>query len=111
MSTWSEPKYPGDTVRQTMLTRGDELGDVRIQHYGKSVRVASFLPGEYVHVLGDTPKVAPDAGEEWHPIEDKAKANFAFSQMVHIANLDGWLLYNPNVANPLQPQRRKPWNR
>lgn len=42
---WTEPKYPGDTVRLLSLTRNGEAGSIRINHHGDFVKVCSFLPG------------------------------------------------------------------
>lgn len=61
MALWTEPKYPGDTVRILPLKRGRETGDIRIQAYNaRSFRVAAFLPGVDVALPGDTPKVTPE---------------------------------------------------
>jgi len=55
---WTDPQYPGDAVRLLSLKRGDEIGSIRIQHYGDFVKVGSFLPG--VVDPEDSSKVWPE---------------------------------------------------
>lgn len=57
---WTEPKYPGDTVRVLHLKRRDERGSIRIQQYDTFVKVGSFLPGVVEQPPGDSPKVWPE---------------------------------------------------
>ncbi len=93
---WSEPKYPGDAVRCTMLQRDNELGDVRIQHYGVGCyMVAAYLPGYETSSPGDTPKMNPDK-HQW--VETAEGANGWFEQYVRGAMREGWSPYNPNTV-------------
>jgi hypothetical protein len=94
---WTEPRYPGDTVRTLMLYRGRgramELGDIRIQHIRKDlVKVCSFLPGETECSPGDTPKTCPEKHE--HCISS-FKADEVFDKYVQEAYADGWQNYHP----------------
>lgn len=89
---WTEPKYPGDAVRILSLKRGGELGDVRIQHYGKKVRVATFLPGNSVCSAGDTPKTEPERSV-W--CANNFIADEFFDTYVADAYADGWDNYDP----------------
>lgn len=84
---WTEPQYPGDSVRLRMLRRGDLLGDVRIQHYGEKVRVATFTPGKCTCFPGDTPKTAPNESS-WHV--NNFTADEAFDEFVQAAYAAGW---------------------
>lgn len=87
---WGKAKYPGDAVRIAALRRGDELGDVRIMHYGHNVQVAAFLPGRDVLLEGDTPKTEPE-NYCWFPVpEREARANKVFGLYVAQAKQDGW---------------------
>lgn len=100
MTEWTQPKYPGDTVRLHMLSRvdprfGSELGDIRIQHYGATVRVATFLPGVEVCHPGDTPKVEPEFNN-WYAATDIVTADEAFDEYVRCAREGGWKDYKPN---------------
>jgi len=90
---WTEPRWPGDGVRTTMFRRGDEIGDVRIQHYGVGTYlVAAYLPGYETNNPGDTPKMNPDR-HEW--VETTAEANEFFDIYVANAKLDGWIIISP----------------
>lgn len=89
---WTEPKYPGDAVRILQLKRGDEIGDVRIQHYGEKVRVASFLPGVAVCLPGDTPKTEPERSV-W--CVNNFAADALYDQYVQDAYADFWQNYHP----------------
>lgn len=84
---WTEPKYPGDTVRVQMLRRGDTYGEVCIQHYGEKVRVATFTPGNCICLPGDTPKMEPDASS-WHV--NNFTADAAFDEFIQAAYAAGW---------------------
>lgn len=88
---WTEPRYPGDPVRILELYRGDFLGDIRIQHFGESVRVASFLPGVVVVSPGDTPKVEPEKAE-W--CTSSYRADEVFDKYVQEAYEDHWQNYH-----------------
>lgn len=94
-ATWTEPKYPGDAVRTAMLIRGDEIGDVRIQDYGASLRirykVGTFLPGETECAPGDTPKTWPERSS-W--AGSKAEANVVFDAFLRDSRAAGWKDYN-----------------
>lgn len=92
--TWTTAKYPGDAVRITMIRRGNEIGDVRIQHYDVAgrVRVGSFLPGCVVESPGDTPKTEPEK-HEW--CRTRAHADLVFDQYVGQAQAEGWTEYVP----------------
>jgi hypothetical protein len=97
MAGWTKPKHPGDAVRITMLRRGNELGDVRIQHYGRTVRVASFAPGYETCFPGDTPKMNPD-NSEWFDASEQARADDQLNAYVEQAKADGWIEYDPRQA-------------
>lgn len=87
---WTKPQYPGDAVRILHLQRGGEKGDIRIQQYsqtGCSVCVAKFLPGSYVDLPGDTPKVEPNESE--HATSSFA-ADVIFDRYVQEAYEQGW---------------------
>jgi hypothetical protein len=99
MPDWTEPKYPGDAVRITMLERngpfGEEIGDVRIQHYGAGkFRVAMFVPGIVIELPGDTPKTEPEF-HQWHI--DKDVADEIFDEYVKCAIEGGWQERRPNA--------------
>lgn len=96
MAIWTEPKYPGDAVRKTMLQRGDDLGDVRIQHYGKSVMVGAYLPGRMTDFPGDTPKCEPDRSYWFVVPQDAADADRCFEAYEAQAREDGWVDYDRN---------------
>lgn len=87
MALWTEPKWPGDSCRELMLVRGDEVGSIRIQHYGNSLLVACYLPG-ICHVYpGDTPKMEPDVSE-W--CTSSYTADLLFDRYVALAYNDLW---------------------
>lgn len=94
---WTKPKYPGDAVRILMLYRGEgrdaEIGDIRIQDYGKSVRVGTFLPGDSVCLPGDSPKTEPEKSE-WCTSSWQADAQF--DNYVQDAYAEGWQNYYPD---------------
>lgn len=92
---WTEPAYPGDTVRVLDLIRGRELGSVRIQHYGTRVRVGSFLPGETECSPGDTPKTWPEKHEY---CSNSFGADVVFDRYVQEAYGDGWQNYDRNKS-------------
>lgn len=96
-SNWTEPKHPGDRVRNVALKRGDELGDVTIQWYEASVRVGAFLPGVTQCPPGDTPKTEPEFSC-WHSIENKDAANRSFDVYLIAAFQDGWTIYDRNAG-------------
>lgn len=90
---WREPQYPGDAIMRVDLTRGDEIGDVRVQWYDDGIlKVGSFTPGYEQCSPGDTPKFWPDK-DAWikgDPAQCKADAS---KQLVHFliaAFRDGW---------------------
>lgn len=98
MSLWMKMAYPGAAVRVLTLKRADgnddfEIGDVRIQQWDdtKSVRVGSFLPGNYVTSPGDTGKTEPEKSE-WRSSSYAADA--VFDQYVKAAYDAGWQNYN-----------------
>lgn len=84
---WTEPKYPGDVVRCMDLRLGDDIGQIVIQHYGENVRVGTFLPGDYVCLPGDTPKMEPERSE-W--FANNFAADAQFDDYVQRAFEDGW---------------------
>lgn len=92
MTNWTVPRYPGAAVRIVALRRGEEIGDVRIQHYGNNVRVAAFLPGRVVELPGDTPKTEPE-NYAWYPVPDRARrADEVFDCYLDQAKADGWVV-------------------
>lgn len=91
---WRDAKYPGDDVRRVDVRRGDELGMVVIQHYGVSVRVGSFLPGDVQSSPGDTPKTWPERNE-WFRVDRPdfpTCANDMFVRLLTRAQEDGWVI-------------------
>lgn len=92
---WRDPQYPGDTIMIVRLTKGDEIGDVRVQWYGNGVeakdddrlKVGSFLPGVIECSPGDTPKCWP---ERWEWVTDKAAASRLLVQYLIVAFRMGW---------------------
>lgn len=90
---WTEPRYPGDTVRCQMLRRGDELGEICIQHYGSKVRVGSFLPGNHFCLPGDTWKTEPERCS-WH--ENNFTADVEFDKYLQDAYADLWQNWERN---------------
>lgn len=93
---WTKPDYPGDAVRIALLIRGRELGDVRIQDYGSSVKtnrynIGMFLPGVVECSPGDTPKIWPDHNARCN---EPATANSAFEQFLQAAYAEGWKDYD-----------------
>jgi hypothetical protein len=103
--TWTQPKYPGDAVRQILLTRTLTLdsgksftdgGDIRIQHYNEKVRVAAFLPGYMIHYPGDTPKMEPEH-EAWFLTEGAAEADARFDLYLKMAKSEGWVVLEPQT--------------
>lgn len=100
---WTEPKYPGDTVRIQMLYRRyrihdervTEIGDVRIQHYETFVKVGSFLTGVIECSPGDTPKVWPEKHEHFRGDNQTDLADAEFDKYVQEAYADGWQNYDP----------------
>lgn len=87
---WLEPKRPGDSILEIELARDGEIGDIRVQWYDGSLRVAAFTPGYETSSPGDTPKMNPDR-YEW--TEDKQDAAAKFVQYVIAAFREGWKLY------------------
>lgn len=93
MALWIEPKWPGDAVREIMLIRGDEIGSIRIQHYGNSLLVACYLPGIcHVHP-GDSPKTEPEESE-W--CTSSYTADNLFDRYVTLAYNNEWQNYHRN---------------
>lgn len=100
VSGWTTPRYPGDAVRIALLIRsdqyGDELGEVRIQDYGPTVKtnryhIGAYLPGVCECHPGDTPKTEPDRSA-WFSTPEAA--DVAFVQFVDVARTEGWADYN-----------------
>lgn len=82
--------YPGETTLIVTLSRGDDIGDVRVQRYSdKLFRVATFLPGFVVWFPGDTPKVEPEQSE-WKP--SLSDCSEPFSLFLEQAVANGWKL-------------------
>ncbi len=107
---WVTPKYPGDSARITYLSRGDEIGDVRIQDYGdlsvrRQYRVATFLPGNESMSPGDTPKMEPEKSQ-WFDHHDRAAADRLFDAYVVEAQLAGWV--RTTVTGRREPIERSP---
>lgn len=87
MIAFSKPQYPGDAVLLQQLTRGEEIGDVRIQQYGQKLRVGTFLPGVDVSNPGDSPKTEPERSV-WRNTENAARRVFGI--YCRGAERDGW---------------------
>lgn len=85
--TLPSAKYPGDTVKIQRFTKGEEIGDVRIQQYDSKYRAGCFLPGVIVDNPGDTTKVEPERNC-WRNTE--AGALRAFSIYLRMAKQQGW---------------------
>lgn len=94
-AAWKEPKYPGDSILQVDLVRGDEWGDIRVQWYGNGMKptpddklkVGAFLPGYETSSPGDTPKWWPDK-DEW--VDSRLAASSVFMKYMIAAIRDGW---------------------
>lgn len=85
---FSEPKYPGDTILCQDFKRGDEYGSVRVQWYNdRSYCVGTFLPGNYVELPGDTPKVEPEKSSFRR---GPGQAFAEFKRFCHRALKDDW---------------------
>lgn len=96
MTAWTPAKYPGDSVRQQLLIRGDECGDIRIQEIRADCwRVASFLPGFTIELPGDTPKMNPEL-DAWYYVS--FRANECFDLYLAQALADGWQIYDRNKS-------------
>jgi hypothetical protein len=102
---WTEPRYPGDTVRILMLYRATtpgryELGDIRIQHIRQDLaKVGAFLPGETECSPGDTPKTWPEKSET---ATSSFAADALFDKYVQEAYADGWQNYHPEQHGGLR---------
>lgn len=97
---WTEPKYPGDTVRILPLIRGQELGDIRIQFIRDgAVKVCAFLPGVEECSPGDTPKTWP---EHYRFCKTKPEADVAFDQFVQAAYAQDWQNYDRETGGASQ---------
>jgi len=94
MSLWTEPRYPGDAVREVMLHRRGEIGAVCIQHHGGAahVRVCSFLPGVSMCSPGDTPKTIPEK-QTW--CTSSFAADELFDKYLGEAYKEFWQNYHP----------------
>lgn len=87
-ASWTEPKYPGDSMLRVDLVRGDELGDVRVQWYDDTtLKVGAFLPGVTECSPGDTPKTWP---EKFSWVTTKDEASKQVVQFLIAAYRDGW---------------------
>lgn len=92
-SIWNvEPAYPGASIAEINLRKGDVIGFVCIQHYGQKVRVAAFLPGRCSCPPGDTPKTDPERSV-WVHVENRVGAETFFDQYVKDARDEGWVEY------------------
>lgn len=90
----AEPEYLGAPIAMIMLRKGADLGDIRIQHYGRKVRVASFLPGICMSFPGDSPKTDPER-DAWHDVDDRVGAEQTFDHYIRDARDAGWTEYTP----------------
>ncbi len=92
---WGKPDYPGASVKIAYMVRGEEMGDVRIQHYGPNkYRVGSFLPGVSVCLPGDTPKTEPEVCA-W--FNEPNFADRAFDEHVGAAKRQGWTVFRETL--------------
>lgn len=105
MGLWTEPKYPGDAVRILDLYRGRELGDIRIQDYGRLLRVAAFLPGitEMPPGVWDTPKTIPEKYQTFRSANQGDAADALFDAYVQEAYAAGWQNYHPEQHGHGEP--------
>jgi hypothetical protein len=92
---WTKPKYAGDTVRIVELYRGRQLGDIRIQDYGRVLRVAAFLPGITEMPEGDSPKTVPEKYQTYRSANQGDLADALFDAYVQEAYAGGWQNYHP----------------
>lgn len=93
MIDWDkEVAYPGAPIAFVPLRKGDTLGDVRIQHFGNHVRVATFLPGITECSPGDTPKTWPENYKTF-PIGERAAIEKCFELFVTETRREGWIDY------------------
>lgn len=99
---WSTPKYPGDAVRSYLMKRNGETGSIVIQHFGRTVLVAAFLPGQTIQLPGDTPKRMPELSDYFDPSSGLGRvlADAEFDSYVEQAVRDGWLV----TCNPPKPK-------
>lgn len=97
---WTEAKWPGDSVRELTLYRGDEIGFIAIQQYTTTIKVGSFLPGISECPPGDTPKTRPEKSETFKSNGADA-ADALFDNYVQAAYADGWQNYHVGAANGL----------
>lgn len=85
---FSVAKYPGDSVIEARLRRGNELGSIVVQKYFEDrYRVASFIPGRSVCVEGDIPKTEPERSEWTTTI---SRAGVFFQHQLADALAQGW---------------------
>lgn len=91
-------QYPGQPIRETLLSKGGVVGAVAIRDYGESAkhryRVAAFCPGEVQSTPGDTFKTWPER-EDWCDYIDEALDFFDIYSAT--AKLDGWREYQPEL--------------
>jgi hypothetical protein len=93
LGLWTEPKYPGDAVRELVLQRNGLFGSIAIRQYGpQSVLVGSYLPGVTECPPGDTPKTRPEK-HKW--ARSSYMADEVFDQYVQEAYADLWQNYYP----------------
>lgn len=104
---WTEPRYPGDIVRQVLLYRGShgrplELGDIRIQRDVDLVRVGSFLPGVEEGYPGDTIRVWPEKSHSFRADNQTDLADGVFDTYLQEAYAAGWQNYYPEQHGALR---------
>jgi hypothetical protein len=102
---FTEPKYPGDTVRIVRFVRhgGHEFGDVRVQDYMGAMKpgvgrykVGTFLPGVTEWSQGDTPKIWPEKHIYVGTVEE---ADAVLAQYTLLALAESWQLLIPGKGN------------
>lgn len=86
--TFTKAKYPGDSILIAVFRNGDDIGQIRIQQYEKNYRVGTFLPGVYICLPGDTPKVEPER-HQWCNTPGEAELLFNIYKKFALAH--GWV--------------------
>lgn len=94
---WTEPKFPGDTVRVLEVIRAGVRGSIRIDSFTSYPRVGMFLPG----VCRSSPRVEksftggePEVWPEKHQDTTASpEADNAFDRYVQEAYAAGWQNY------------------
>lgn len=89
---WTEPKFPGDTVRVLEVIRAGVRGSIRIDSFTSYMRVGMFLPGvpEYERRGEVEANVWPEKHQD---TTASPEADNAFDRYVQEAYAAGWQNY------------------